>query len=304
MSFICVLGNFVADNSFYADQLPTKGQTLFGSGYQVGPGGKGSNQAIAAVRLGSKVNFLGKVGDDVNGQMALELYKKNNIDLKTVFISKDFPTGVAGIMVNKSDGSNAIIVYPGASMEITIEEVNKFSSILSNCKVFLTQLEIRKEVTLHSLKIAKKNNAITILNPAPAIEIEDEFFKYIDFFTPNEIEAEFYFGKKITTYEQAKEAGKFFLKKGVKNSIITLGEKGIYFSNEENNFSLPALDLKSRVVDTTGAGDSFNGALSSALEKGMEIKECLNYAIKASGISTTKKGAADAMPYLKDLASI
>tara|TARA_B110001452_G_scaffold1615_1_gene1416 strand:+ start:1692 stop:2600 length:909 start_codon:yes stop_codon:yes gene_type:complete len=301
MSDICVLGNFVADNSFYADQLPTKGQTLFGNGYQVGPGGKGSNQAIAAVRLGSKVNFLGKVGDDANGKMAIELYKKNQIDPKTVFISKDFPTGVAGIMVNKSDGTNAIIVYPGASMEITIEEVNQFSNILSNCKVFLTQLEIKKEVTLHSLKIAKKSSAITILNPAPAIKIEDEFFKYVDFFTPNETEAEFYVGKKIENYNQAKEAGEFFLNKGVKNSIITLGEKGIYFVNKDNRFSVPALDLKDKVVDTTGAGDSFNGALASGLERGLEIKECLNYAIKASGISTTKKGAADAMPFQKDL---
>jgi ribokinase len=301
MSDICVLGNFVADNSFYADQLPAKGQTLFGNGYQIGPGGKGSNQAIAAVRLGSKVNFIGKVGNDSNGKMAIELYKKNKIDPKTVFISKDFPTGVAGIMVNKSDGTNAIIVYPGASMEITIEEVNQFKNVLSNCRVFLTQLEIKKEVTLHSLKIAKKEKAITILNPAPAIKIEDEFFNYIDFFTPNETEAEFYVGKKIETYDQAKEAGEFFLKKGLKNSIITLGEKGIYFVNKENSYSLPALNLKDKVVDTTGAGDSFNGALASGLEKGMEIKDCLNFAIKASGMSTTKKGAADAMPFLVDL---
>jgi len=301
MSDICVLGNFVADNSFYADKLPVKGQTIFGNGYNVGPGGKGSNQAIAAVRLGSKVSFLGKIGNDDNGKMAIDLYKKNKIDSKTVFISKDYPTGVAGIMVNKSDGTNAIIVYPGASMEITIEEVNQFSELLSKCKVFLTQLEIKKKVTLHSLKIAKKGNAITILNPAPAIEIEDEFFNYIDFFTPNETEAEFYFGKKVETYKQAKEAGNFFLNKGVKNSIITLGEKGVYFANKDSSFSVPALDLKGRVVDTTGAGDSFNGALASGLEKGLEIKECLTYAVKASGISTTKKGAADAMPTDKDL---
>jgi len=301
MSKICVLGNFVADNSFYADKLPIKGQTIFGNGHKIGPGGKGSNQAIAAARLGSDVNFLCKIGDDDNGKMALELYKKNKIDPKTVFVSKDFPTGVAGIMVNKSDGTNAIIVYPGASMEITIEEVDQFSKLLLNCKVFLTQLEIKKEVTLHSLKTAKKGNAVTILNPAPAIKIEDEFFNYVDFFTPNETEAEFYIGKKIENYEQAKAAGEFFLKKGVKNSIITLGEKGIYFVNKNNSFSIPALDLKGKVIDTTGAGDSFNGALASGLEKGFEIKECLNFAIKASGISTTKKGAADAMPTIKDL---
>ncbi len=301
MSDICVLGNFVADNSFYAKKLPVKGETVFGSGYQVGPGGKGSNQAIAAARLGSKVNFLGKIGDDANGKMAIELYKKNKIDQKTLFISKEHPTGVAGIMINKDDGTNAIIVYPGASMEITKQEVDKFSNLITSCKVFLTQLEIKTDVTLHALKLAKTGNAITILNPAPAIKIEDEFFKYIDFFTPNETEAEFYFGKKIQDYDEAKLACDFFLKKGVKNSIITLGDKGAYFSNSEMNFSVPALNLKGKVLDTTGAGDAFSGALASGLEKKMGIQDCLNFAIKVSGISTTKKGAADAMPFFDDI---
>ena len=164
MSSIFVLGNFVADNSFYADRLPSKGETLFGNGHQLGPGGKGSNQAIAAVRLGSKVNFLGKIGNDANGKIALELYKKNNIDLKTIIISEKYSTGVVGIMISKSDGANSIIVYPGASMEITVEEVNKFSDLISKSKVFLTQLEIKKDVTLHSLKLAKKGGSITILN--------------------------------------------------------------------------------------------------------------------------------------------
>jgi Sugar kinases, ribokinase family len=127
------------------------------------------------------------------------------------------------------------------------------------------------------------------------------FFNYIDYFTPNETEAEFYFGKKIETYEQAKEAGDFFIKKGVKNSIITLGDKGIYFTNKYLNFDLPALNLKNKVLDTTGAGDAFNGALASGLAKKMELKACLKFAIKVSGISVTKKGAADSMPFLKDV---
>ena len=301
MSDICVLGNFVADNSFYAKKLPTKGETVFGTGFQIGPGGKGSNQAIAAARLGSKVSFLGKIGDDANGKMAIELYKKNKIDQQTIIISKEHPTGVAGLMISKEDGTNSIIVCPGASMEITKDEVDKYSSLITSCKVFLTQLEIKTEVTLHALKLAKKGNAITILNPAPAVKIEDEFFKYIDFFTPNETEAQFYFGKKIESYEEAKLAGDFFLKKGVKNSIITLGEKGAYFSNASLHFSVPALNLKGKVIDTTGAGDAFSGAFASGLDKKMEIKDCLNFAIKASGISTTKKGAADAMPFLKEI---
>jgi ribokinase len=301
MSDISVLGIFVADNSFYAKKLPTKGQTVFGTGFQIGPGGKGSNQAIAAARLGSKVSFLGKIGDDANGKMALELYKKNKIDQQTIIISKEHPTGVAGLMISKEDGTNAIIVCPGASMEITKDEVDKYSDLIMSCKVFLTQLEIKTEVTLHALKLAKKGSTITILNPAPAVKIEDEFFKYIDFFTPNETEAQFYFGKKIESYEEAKLAGDFFLEKGVKNSIITLGDKGAYFSNESLNFSVPALNLKGKVLDTTGAGDAFSGAFASGLDKKMKIKDCLNFAIKASGISTTKKGAADAMPFLKDI---
>ena len=301
MSDICVLGNFVADNSFYAKKLPTKGETVFGTGFQIGPGGKGSNQAIAAARLGSKVSFLGKIGDDANGKMAIELYKKNKIDQQTIIISKEHPTGVAGLMISKEDGTNSIIVCPGASMEITKDEVDKYSSLITSCKVFLTQLEIKTDVTLHALKLAKKGNAITILNPAPAVKIKDEFFKYIDFFTPNETEAQFYFGKKIESYEEAKLAGDFFLKKGVKNSIITLGEKGAYFSNASLHFSVPALNLKGKVIDTTGAGDAFSGAFASGLDKKMEIKDCLNFAIKASGISTTKKGAADAMPFLKEI---
>ena len=214
MSDICVLGNFVVDNSFYAKKLPIKGQTVFGSNFQVGPGGKGSNQAIiAAARLGSKVNFLGKIGDDDHGKMAIDLYKKNNIDINSVFISKEHPTGVAGLMVNKNDGTNVIIVCPGASMEISIEEVNKFSNLIKNCKIFLTQLEIKTNVTLHALKLAKEGKAITILNPAPAIKIDKEFFKYIDFFTPNETEAEFYYGKKLKIMMMLKKQVIFLLKK-------------------------------------------------------------------------------------------
>ena len=301
MSSICVLGNFVADNCFYSDKLPLKGQTLFGSDHQVGPGGKGSNQAIAASRLGSKTFFIGKIGDDENGKMALNLFKKNKIETTTVVVSKKHPTGVAGILVNTSDGTNAIIVCPGASMEITKEEVDTFSKYIEKSNIFLTQLEVKTDVILHSLKIAKKSNSTTILNPAPSIDIDDNFFNYIDFFTPNETEAEYYFKKKIKNYQDAKEANKFFLGKGVKNSIITLGDKGIYFSNKEQNFSISALNIKDKVLDTTGAGDSFNGALASALNKNMSIKEALHFAVKASGASTMKRGAANSMPFLSDL---
>ena len=299
MSDICVLGNFVADNTFYAEKLPAKGQTIFGSGFQVGPGGKGSNQAIAAARLKSKVSFLGKVGDDEYGKMAIELYKKNNLNHKTVFVSKEHPTGVAGIMVNKTDGTNAIIVYPGASMEITIDEVNEFSDLIRNSKVFLTQLEIKTEVTLHALKLAKKNNVITILNPAPAIKIEDEFFKYIDYFTPNETEAKFYTNISINSKSEAKDASIKLIQMGIKKVIITLGEKGLFYNDGKKEIHLDATKVKA--VDTTGAGDAFNGGLAYGLSKNQSIEECLELANKVGGMSTIKLGAGDSMPFLKDL---
>ena len=231
--------------------------------------------------------------------MAIELYKKNNLNHKTVFVSNEYPTGVAGIMVNMSDGTNAIIVYPGASMEITIDEVNKFSDLISNCKVFLTQLEIKTDVTLHALKLAKKGNAITILNPAPAIKIKDEFFKYIDFFTPNETEAEFYTGIKITNDQEAKQAADKLINLGIKKVIITLGEKGLFYSDGKEEIHLKAEFVKA--IDTTGAGDAFNGGLAFGLSKEKSIKECLKLANKVAGVSTTKLGAGDAMPFLKDI---
>ena len=297
MGSICVLGNFVADNSFYANKLPSKGQTLFGTGYQVGPGGKGSNQAVSASRLGSKVYFLGKIGDDENGKMALDLYKKDKINTETVIVSKEYPTGVAGILINTSDGSNSIIVYPGASMEITKDEVNSFSKFITNSKIFLTQLEVPKDVTLHCLKIAKESGCLTILNPAPASEITKEFYSNIDYFTPNETEAEFYTGIKINDEKDAKNSAKKLLNMGIKKVIITLGEKGLFYSDGKEEIYIKASPVKA--VDTTGAGDAFNGSFSFALLKGKKIRECLEFANKFAGLSTTKLGAGDSMPFLK-----
>ena len=301
MSDISVLGIFVADISFSGPKIPAIGETILGNKYNVGPGGKGCNQAVAIARLGAKVNFISKIGKDSYGELALKTLTKNKINTESVIQDENLQTGVAGILVDKNSGKNAINVIVGAPSTLKVTEIDKNIDIIKNSKIFLTQLEVPKDVTLHCLKIAKENGCLTILNPAPASEITKEFYNKIDYFTPNETEAEFYFGKKIENYNQAKEAGDFFIKKGVKNSIITLGDKGIYFTNQSSNFSMPALDLRNKVKDTTGAGDAFSGALASGLEKKMDIKECLKFAIKVSGISTTKKGAADAMPYIKDL---
>ena len=299
MSKISVLGIFVADISFSGNKIPSIGETILGSDYNVGPGGKGCNQAIAIARLGGKVNFISKIGKDDYGQLALNTLNQNKIDTSTIIQSPVHQTGVAGIMVDKKTGKNAINVITGAPSSFTIDEVNQNIDKIQNSKIFLTQLEIPKDVILHSLKIAKENSVLTILNPATASEIPKEFFNYIDYFTPNETEAEFYTGIKITNEKEAKEASVKLLNLGLKKVVITLGEKGLFYSDGKEEVYLKATSVKA--IDTTGAGDAFNGGLAFALSQNKSIKDSLNLANQVAGLSTLKIGAGNAMPTLKDL---
>ena len=299
MSDITVLGIFVADISFSGHKIPAVGETILGNKYNVGPGGKGCNQAIAIARLGGKVNFISKIGKDSYGELALNTLKKNKINTKNIIQDTNLQTGVAGILVDKNSGKNAINVIVGAPSTLKINEIDDQTNLIKNSKIFLTQLEVPKDVTLHCLKVAKENGCVTILNPAPASEISKEFYNNIDFFTPNETEAEFYTGIKITNNQEAKQAADKLLNLGIKKVIITLGEKGLFYSDGKEEIYLKASDVKA--IDTTGAGDAFNGGLAFGLSKGKSIKECLELANKVAGISTTKLGAGDAMPFTEDL---
>ena len=207
MSDISVLGIFVADISFSGYKIPAVGETILGNKYNVGPGGKGCNQAVAIARLGAKVNFISKIGKDSYGELALETLK--------------------------------------------INEINKHTNIIKSSKIFLTQLEVPKDVTLYCLKTAKENGCLTILNPAPASEITKEFYSNIDYFTPNETEAEFYTGIKITNEKEAKQAADKLINLGIKKVIITLGEKGLFYSDGKEEIYLIANSVKA--IDTTGA---------------------------------------------------
>jgi ribokinase len=300
MSNISVLGIFVADISFSGNKIPSIGETILGTNYNIGPGGKGCNQAIAIARLGGTVNFISKLGKDTYGDLATNTLRNNNIDTSTITYSNDFQTGVAGIMVDKNTGMNAINVITGAPSTLTINEVEKHIEVINNSKIFLTQLEIPKEVTLHCLKKAKENKVITILNPAPASEISNEFFKYVDYFTPNETEAEFYTGIKISNEIEAKKASIKLLNLGLKKVVITLGKKGLFYTDGKEDIYIKALSLN-KVLDTTGAGDAFNGGLAFALSENKSIKEALNLANQVAGLSTLKLGAGNAMPTLKEL---
>ena len=299
MNDISVLGIFVADISFSGSKIPSVGETILGNKYNVGPGGKGCNQAIAIARLGGKVKFISKIGKDSYGELALNTLKKNNINIENIIQDEKLQTGVAGILVDKNSGENAINVIVGAPSSLTVNEIDTQINLIKNSKIFLTQLEVPKEVTLHCLKIAKQNNCITILNPAPASEITKEFYSKIDYFTPNETEAEFYTGIKITNEKEAKQAAEKLLNLGIKKIIITLGEKGLFYTDGKEEIYLKAKSIKA--IDTTGAGDAFNGGLAFALSENRSIKECLELANKVAGLSTTKLGAGNSMPTKKDL---
>ena len=297
MSEITVLGIFVADISFSGPKIPNTGETILGDSYNIGPGGKGCNQAIAISRLGGKVNFISKLGNDEYGKLAINELKKDNIDTSNIIISDKHKTGVAGIHVDRNTGKNSITVVRGAPSSLTINEIN--SDLIAQSKIFLTQLEVPLDVTLHCLKIAKKNGLINILNPAPACELSRDFFELVDYFTPNEMEAEFYTGIKINNEKDAKMCAQKLIDMGIKKVIITLGEKGLFFYDGKQEIYLKAFPVKA--IDTTGAGDAFNGGLAFGISKNKKIKECLEFANKVAGASTAKQGAGNAMPLLKDL---
>ena len=299
MSEITVLGIFVADISFSGPKIPSIGETILGKKYNVGPGGKGCNQAIAIARLGGNTNFISKIGKDTYGELALKTLEKNKISTENIIQDGSQQTGVAGILVDQNTGKNAINVIVGAPSSLQISEIEKQINLIKRSKIFLTQLEVPKDVTLHCLKTAKENGCITILNPAPASEISKEFYNNIDFFTPNETEAEFYTGIKITSEKEAKQAADKLLNLGIKKVIITLGEKGLFYSDGKEETYLKASAVKA--IDTTGAGDAFNGGLAFGLSKQKPIKECLELANKVAGISTTKLGAGDAMPFIQNI---
>ena len=297
MSEITVLGIFVADISFSGNKIPTTGETILGDSYNIGPGGKGCNQAISISRLGGKVNFISKLGNDDYGKLAINKLKKDNIDTSNIIISNKHQTGVAGIHVDRNTGKNAITVVRGAPSTLTTKEID--TNLIKQSKIFLTQLEIPIEVTLHCLKAAKEYGLINILNPAPACKLSNDFFKLVDYFTPNETEAEFYTGVKINNENDAKVSAKKLIDMGIKKVIITLGEKGLFYSDGKEEIYMKASPDKA--VDTTGAGDAFNGGFSIVLLKGKKIKECLEIANKVAGFSTTRLGAGDSMPTLKDI---
>ena len=291
---VAILGIYVADLAFRASRLPGVGETIAGSGFAVGPGGKGSNQAVAAARAGASVSFLSKIGRDSFGDTALALWKTEGIVPRVEQVA-EAPTGAAFIYVQEQTGENAIIVVPGAAALIGAADVEAAADAIRAARVFMTQLEQPADAALQGLRIARAAGTLTVFNPAPALPFDDAVYPLCDYITPNEHEAATLTGLPVTTLDEARRAGDALLARGAGCALITLGGQGALLHRAGESVHLPALSA-GRVLETTGAGDAFNGGFAAALAEGATPLEAARFATAVAAISVTRAGTAPSMP--------
>jgi ribokinase len=301
MSQIVVVGACMIDLISYVPRFPQMGETLHGTEFRMGYGGKGANQAIMAAKLGSKVVMVSKVGDESFGAGTLENFKKNGVSTSFVYKSKEEFSGVAPIFVTPK-GENSIVIVSGSNNKLTAMEIEKASNEIKQSSYLICQLEIEVELSLIALRLAKKLGVSTILNPAPArSSLPEEIYKLTDIFCPNESEAELLTGKKINSMTDIEEMAKQFVTAGAKSVIITLGENGCYVLSNSIGKHVPA--NKVSVVDSTGAGDAFVGALAHFLDLGIDIFESSKRASAVATISVQGKGTQSSFPERDQLPS-
>lgn len=305
MNKVCVIGSINMDLVIKVDEMPKEGETILSKYFEKIAGGKGANQAVAAKRSGNLVSMIGKIGKDDNGKILKVLLEKEGINTNLIFEDNKEPTGMAMITVN-NNGNNSIVVISGSNMTLNEEEIEKAKEEIKKSDILISQFETPENCTLKAFKIAKENNIITILNPAPAKKINDELLKYTDIIIPNETEVEVLTGIKVDNLEKAKIASKKLLKKGVKFVIITLGEKGAVIISENNGQLLPAFKVKA--IDTTAAGDSFIGGLSSKLNtKKLDFENLLKavkFGNKVSSITVQREGAQPSIAKIEEVIEV
>jgi ribokinase len=305
MNKVYVLGSMNMDIVLKIKNMPHVGETIMSKSMEKIPGGKGANQAVSAKRSGADVYMVAKVGRDENGIILAEELEKDDINIQYVFKDDKEPTGMAIINVD-DNGDNSIIVVSGANMAITSSEISSSEKAIVGSDVVMTQLETPMDMSIEAFKLAKKYNKLTILNPAPAREIDEQLLKYTDVIIPNETEAALLTKIQVKDLESGKQAAEEFFKKGVSYVIITLGERGAAVITKENSEIVPA--YKVEAVDTTAAGDSFIGALSSKIDaKNMnfeDIKSAVRFGNKVSSIAVQRKGAQPSIPYLSEVLDI
>lgn len=296
---VVVLGVFVADTAYRAERMPRMGETLLGNSFALGPGGKGSNQAVAAGRMGADVAMITKLGHDDFAQMALNVWNDAGVTPHVAHVPESY-TGAAFIFVDEATGDNAIIIAPGAAATITPEDIETHADLITGAAVFMTQLEQPLPAAARALKIAQEAGVVTILNPAPAAEIPDAMLASCTYVTPNETETEAMTGIAVESIEDAARACAAFVAKGVTTPIITLGERGAYL---HGHGLVPAVSA-GKVVETTGAGDAFNGGFASALARGETPLDAVRIGCATAGISVTRAGAAPSMPTRQEVEAL
>lgn len=262
------------------------------------PGGKGANQAVAAARLGGFVSMAGCVGADTNGKALLKNLKDNNVYTDHIRQVQDKTTGVAVIIVDK-DGDNSIILDAGANASMDIEYISHIEYVIRESDYILMQLEIPMPVIEYVCKIAKKHGKFVVLDPAPAVQLKDELMQNVDLIKPNETECSILTGIDVNSLQDAKKAADIFIQRGVDHVVISMGENGIFYFNGQSEIHIPALHVEA--VDTTAAGDTFTGALVSRLATGKSMEDSLKFAVVASGLAVTRKGAQSSIPCLHNV---
>ena len=297
---VLVFGSYVTDLCGRANQFPKAGETVKGHYFKHGPGGKGSNQAVAAKRADADLVFITKLGDDFFGKQALEFYQAEGISTDNILIDSEAATGAALIIVDETTSQNQIVVIGGACENFTDADMPIILKQIEQADILLIQLETNMEPIRAALKHAKNHGLLTVLNPAPAQTIDAELYHFVDIITPNETEAEILTGINVTDKNSAQKAAHGLLDKGVKKVIITLGEQGAFACDNNSQRMFGAVSF-GPVIDTTGAGDAFSGGLAAALADGLDFFEAVEYAGVVAGISVTRHGTAPAMPYRSEI---
>ncbi|RTN58660.1 ribokinase [Enterobacter ludwigii] len=295
---LVVLGSINADHILNLESFPTPGETVTGNQYQVAFGGKGANQAVAAGRSGAKIAFIACTGDDDTGERVRKQLASDNIDIAPVSVVEGESTGVALIFVN-AEGENVIGIHAGANAALTTERVNVQREIIANAEALLMQLESPVESVLAAAAIAHQNHTTVVLNPAPARVLSDELLALVDIITPNETEAEKLTGVRVENDDAAARAAKVLHDKGIGTVIITLGSRGVWASVNGEGRRVPGFKVKA--IDTIAAGDTFNGALVTALLEGKRMDDAIRFAHAAAAIAVTRKGAQPSVPWRKEI---
>ena len=295
---IVVVGSSNTDMIIKVPHLPKPGETILGGEFTKAAGGKGANQAVAAARAGGKVTFIAKVGDDIFGESAVVGFREDKINVDCVLKDPIAPSGVAQIFVAE-DGENCIAVASGANANLSVEDIRSSAEKIQSANILLTQLETPIATITEAVKIAKENNLTVVLNPAPAQPLPDNLLSLLSLITPNETEAELLTGIKVVDKASAALASKVLREKGVESVIITLGSKGAFVDNNGEQYIVSGFEVKA--VDTTGAGDVFNGALTVALSEKKSFREAVKFANAAAALSVTKLGAQPSIPKISEI---